>query len=143
MPTGLAWRPGDDISPHQTRLATSRRIPFLTTLSVDWYYITGFIVNPKSPTTFNSGMVPTEDEVRQLADHLDAYRDRWYRESFKRDMRELAPYDIDGSANFGFFRKTPSGWQYRKRTWESGPFWAPEEESTLLECIESAVGVRL
>lgn len=151
----LEWAP-TDISPHQTELATSLRIPFLVNSSLLWQYVTGFIVNPEAdptgPDLLDAGMVPDEDDVRLLAQYQDAYRERWYCEGHKIRMARFAPYDIDGSANFGFFKKREDGWVYRKKTWDRGPHWVGVVNGepsalhtgapTLEELIERAVGVR-
>ncbi|WP_454232174.1 hypothetical protein [Mycolicibacterium fortuitum] len=112
-----------DISPEQTDLATSLRIPILTTEHPRWNYITGIVV--RNDRYFEVGVMPTEDEVRVLAAHLETYCE-YYRQSFRDAMRHFAPFDIDGGANLGYYMKRPDGgWCYTKRTWRSGPSWWP------------------
>lgn len=116
------WEPENDISPEQTELATSLRVPFLTSEYPRWNYITGIVV--RNETYFQVGIVPTDDEVREVAAHLENYC-TYYRQSFRDAMKHFAPYDIDGGANLGWYMKRPDGgWCYRKRTW-SGPQWWP------------------
>ncbi|WP_225506610.1 hypothetical protein [Mycolicibacterium fortuitum] len=59
-------------------------------------------------------------------------------------MKEFAPYDIDSSANLGYFIKRPDGgWAYRKRTWERGPQWVPqppEPTETLQQVLDRTRG---
>lgn len=131
------YEPGDDIDAQQTELATGLRVPFLTSAYPRWHYITGAVVN-ESPN-LDRGLVPTEDEVRTLAAHLDDYCTYWYRQGFRSQMRDFAPFDIDGGTNLGVYRKRgENDWCYRKRTWRQGPSWAPlpdDEPMTLSEVI--------
>ena|SRR6478672_11280333 len=118
------WIP-DDISHSQTEYATSLRVPLLSTFNPRWYYITGIVVREDSRFP-NSGLMPTEEEVGLVADRLQTYCKRWYRESFLQRMRAFAPFDIDGSANLAYFlKRDDGGWAYRKRTWDHGPLWLP------------------
>ncbi|MCV7434842.1 hypothetical protein [Mycolicibacterium bacteremicum] len=111
-----------DISPHQNGLATSLRIPILTSAFPRWNYITGIVV---CDGVVDQCVMPTDDEIRLLRDHLDLYN-RYYRQAFLDAMRDFAPYDIDGGANLGYYMKRPdSGWCYRKRTWQLGARWWP------------------
>lgn len=134
---GRTWGPGTDISPAQTDFATSMRIPFLTSAHPRWPYITGIVVGDHWP---NQGSVPTEAEVRQVAEWVNRYSDRCYGNSgFRDDMRIFAPYDVDGTARSVYFIKHPNGgWAYRERTWTNIP-WAPsprEAVMTLEEVID-------
>ncbi|OHU47378.1 hypothetical protein BKG82_27605 [Mycobacteroides chelonae] len=130
------WKPSD-ISVEQTEHATSLRIPFLSSSSPEWAYITGIVVGE---SWVDKGVVPTETEVESIAKHLDDYCVRWYRDSFRNTMREFAPYDIDGAANLGYYMKRPGGgWCYRKKTWDHGPRWLPmpdESAATVEEVID-------
>lgn len=130
------WKPSD-ISAEQTAHATGLRIPFLSSSSPEWSYITGIVVGE---SLVDNGAVPTEAEVEAIAKHLDDYCVRWYRARFREVMREFAPYDIDGAANLGYYMKRPSGgWCYRKKTWEYGPRWLPmvdEPDATVEEVID-------
>lgn len=120
------WEPGTDISEHQTELATSLRIPILASEYPRWNYITGVVVRGEdSIGAFEAGVMPTDDEIRLLGAHLASYN-RYYRQSFLDAMKHMAPYDIDGGANLGYYMKRPDGgWCYRKRTWRYGPHWWP------------------
>ncbi|MEE3066596.1 MAG: hypothetical protein VYA67_22085 [Actinomycetota bacterium] len=127
------WDGQADISPEQTELATSLRVPFLSSSHPRWNYITGIVV---CDDILDHGIVPTEDEVREVGAYLTAYRDRWLRESFQKAMAHLAPYDIDGGANAGFYMKRPDGfWVYRKRTWTQGHRWWDYGDGSLTMCI--------
>ena len=129
---GRTWAPGDDISPQQTELATSLRVPFLTSAYPRWNYITGIVI---SEDDLGRGIVPTEDEIRQIAAQLQSYYPV-YRPGFHRAMTQFAPYDIDSGANLGYYRKHPDGgWFYRKRTWESPPWWPSRAETMPLADI--------
>lgn len=114
------WADTDgDISPQQTELATSLRIPILATAHPRWSYITGIVVGDDIP---DHGIMPTEDEIRQVAAHLESYCE-YYNGGFRAAMRNFAPYDIDDGANLGYYLKRPDGcWTWRKRTWESPRF---------------------
>lgn len=114
------WEDTDgDISPYQTELATSLRIPILTSSMPRWHYITGIVV---CDNIINHGIMPDEDEIRAVAEQLRKYN-LWYRKAFLDAMRNFAPFDIDGGANLGYYLKRPDGWwTYRKRTWDSPRF---------------------
>lgn len=133
------WKPSD-ISAEQTERATSLRIPFLSTSSPEWAYITGIVVGG---SWIDNGVVPTEAEVEAIAGHLEDYCVRWYRASFREAMREFAPYDIEGAANLGYYMKRPGGgWCYRKKTWDRGPRWLPmadDPAATVEEVIDRNV----
>lgn len=123
------WQPEGDISAEQTEFATSLRVPFLSTAAPRWNYITGIVVGEAFP---DRGVVPTEDEVREIAAQLQSYC-TFYRSGFREAMARFAPYDIDSTANLGYYLKRPDGgWCYRKRTWESPPWWPPRETSHAL-----------
>ncbi|MEJ2886135.1 hypothetical protein [Actinomycetospora aeridis] len=121
----------EDISPQQTELATSLRVPFVTNEYHRWNYVCSVVVVEPNKWSPWAGLLPTDDEARMIASFIDEYREHWYRDTFKAVMAEFAPYDIDGGANLAILRKRPEdgGWQYRKRTWESGPHWWPDRES--------------
>lgn len=121
------WEPYNDISAEQTAFATALRIPLLATSQPHWSYITGVVVGTGEFP--DNGIVPTDAEIRVIADRLEEYCSRWYRTSFRAAMKRRGPFDIDGAANLGYFLKRPSGsWVYRKRTWDRGPYWAPNNE---------------
>jgi hypothetical protein len=121
----FVYTPGDDISPEQTELATSLRVPFITTPYPRWFYVTAVVVSDDKYLW--RGLVPTEDEVRMVASFNEAYREYWYRDSFKEHMARNAPYDIDGGAVGRYLIKHENGgWGYRKHTWEYGPQFVPE-----------------
>lgn len=115
----------EDISPEQTGLATSLRIPFITNPYPCWFYVTAVVVS-HDPHLWK-GLMPAEDEVRMVASFNDQYREHWYRDSYKQKMREFAPYDIDGGAVGRYLVKhVNGGWGYRKHTWQSGPAFVPQ-----------------
>lgn len=123
---GRTWDPTGDISPEQTELATSLRVPFLTSGYPRSNYITGIVF---CDNLFDVGIAPTEYEVREVAAQLQRYC-TYYRESFRETMGRFAPYDIDSTANLGYYLKRPDGgWCYRKRTWESPPWWPSRDET--------------
>lgn len=127
----------DEISSTQTAHATALRVPFLSSSAPRWHYITGIVVQGGGAD--RGGIVPTEDEVDSVAKHLEAYCARWYRDSYRRTMREFAPFDIDGGANLGYYMKRANGgWCYRKRTWEIGPRWMPRPEDPI-ETIDQVI----
>ena len=120
-------QPHDDISAEQTAIATTLRVPLLATSQPRWSYITGVVVGTGDCP--DNGIVPTDSEIRTIADLLEEYCCRWYRTSFRAEMKRRGPFDIDGAANLGYFLKRPiGGWVYRKRTWDRGPYWAPDGE---------------
>lgn len=120
------WEPENDISPKQTEFATALRVPILTSEYPRWNYITGIVVRDEQ--FHEVGIMPTEDEIAQVGAHLESYCE-YYRQSFRDAMKALAPYDIDGGANLGYYMKRPDGgWCYRKRTWRYGPHWWPCNE---------------
>lgn len=116
----------EDISPHQTELATSLRVPFIRNPWPRWFYVTAIFVDPGSPPGWH-GELPTDNEVRMVASYNDCYRDYWYCDSYKAKMREFAPYDIDGGAVGRYLVKYPDGggWAYRKHTWQYGHTFVP------------------
>lgn len=125
------------ISPAQTTHATALRIPFLSSLSPAWHYITGIVVVGNGVD--RDGVIPVDAEVETVAMHLEAYCDHWYGRSYRESMREFAPFDIDGGANLGYYMKRANGgWCYHKRTWEIGPLWMPRSEDPI-EVIEQVV----
>lgn len=127
-----------DISPQQTAHATALRVPILSTGSPHWNYITGIVV---SDNIVDHGIMPTEDEVAEVAAYLTGYKDRWLNESFQNAMTHFAPYDIDGSANAGYFMKRPDGrWCYHCRTWRNGPRWWNHGDGSLSLCIAHNLG---
>lgn len=122
-----------DISPLQSELATSLRVPLLTSEHPRWNYITGIVV--RDEPYFETGIMPTDDEIRAVAAHLGEYN-KYYRQSFLTAMAEFAPFDIDGSANMGYYMKRPDGfWSYRKRTWQYPRWWPVESNPTTLDEI--------
>lgn len=128
------WEPENDISPEQTAFATSLRVPLLTTEYPRWNYITGIVVRDEQ--YLEVGIMPTEDEIAEVGAYLVAYRDRWLNQPFQDAMAHLAPYDIDGGANAGYYMKQPDGrWGYRKRTWRSGAHWWSHGDGSLGLCI--------
>lgn len=136
------WEDRDgDISPAQTEFATQLRVPFLTSSSPGWPYVIGVVVCDSWEGT---GVVPTDGEVTAVAERLQEYNDRWYNTRFLTVMKEFALYDIDSSANLGYFIKRPDGgWAYRKRTWERGPQWVPqptEPTETLQQVLDRTRG---
>lgn len=115
------WSDDGSISEHQSELATSLRVPLLTSQNPRWNYITGIVVCDEQYG--DHGIVPSDDEIRLLGAHLAEYN-RYYRQEFVDAMKHFAPYDIDGGANLGYYMKRPSGgWCYRKRTWYSHHWW--------------------
>ncbi|WP_100513949.1 hypothetical protein [Mycobacteroides abscessus] len=125
-----AWQDTDgDISDRQSELATSLRIPILTSEYPSWHYITGIVVNDRASGW--PSVMPTDDEIREVGAHLESYC-QYYNQGFRNAMKEFAPYDIDGGANLGYYMKRPrGGWSYRKRTWQSGPHWWPADTDTM------------
>jgi hypothetical protein len=110
----------EDISPAQTEYATKLRIPFIKS-HPDWNYVTGVIVEKWFDIW--EGVVPTEDELDKIAAWRDQYN-KYYNQSYLKEMAEAAPYDIDGGANFAYLIKYADGsWGYRKRTWEYPMLW--------------------
>ncbi|EIU12252.1 hypothetical protein MA5S0422_2961 [Mycobacteroides abscessus 5S-0422] len=127
----------EGISSEQTDYAIALRIPFLSSCRPAWHYITGIVVQGSGAD--RDGVVPTDDEVETVAKHLEAYCAHWYRDSYRRTMREFAPFDIDGGANLGYYMKRANGgWCYRKRTWEIGPRWMPRPEDPI-ETIDQVI----
>jgi hypothetical protein len=119
------YEPAEDISPAQTELATSLRVPFITTPYPHWFYVTAVVVSDEKYLW--RGLLPTDDEVRMVASFTDEYREHWYNDGWKARMREFAPYDIDGGAVGTYLVKHANGgWGYRKHTWEYGPQFVPE-----------------
>lgn len=133
------WEDSDgDISPQQTAHATALRIPFLTTASPRWNFITGIVVGDH---IIDHGIMPTETEVEELSQYLTNYKNRWLRDSFQHAMAHFAPYDIDGGANAGYYMKRPDGrWCYRQRTWEVGPRWWCHGDGSLRLYIAHRLG---
>lgn len=110
-----------DISEHQSELASSLRVPILSTAYPRWNFITGVVVCEQQYR--DHGIMPTDDEIRLLGAHLAEYN-KYYLQAFIDAMKHFAPYDIDGGANLGYYMKRPDGgWCYRKRTWDGG--WWP------------------
>lgn len=127
-----------DISPNQTDHATALRVPLLTTGSPHWNFITGIVVNDGFG---DRGIMPTDDEVDQVAEYLTGYKDRWLNQRFQEAMTHFAPFDIDGGANAGYYMKRPDGrWSYRKRTWCEGPRWWCHGDGSLTLCIAHNLG---
>lgn len=116
----MSYTPSD-LSPAQTELATSLRIPFLASAHPRWYYVTGIVVSD-----LYGGILPADDEVRIVASFDEEYREHWYRDSWKTRMAEFAPYDIDGGAVGRYLIKYKhGGWGYRISTWQYGPTFVP------------------
>ncbi len=134
--TRRTWVDTDgDISSKQTEHATSLRIPFLTSGSPRWNYITGIVVEQN---ILDMGTVPTESEVEQVAAWLQRYN-RYYNPQFLATMRDFAPFDIDGAANLGYLMKRgDDDWYYVKRSWNHG-WWPlphkPDREPMALTAI--------
>lgn len=126
--TRRTWTDSDhDISAEQTELATSLRVPILTSEYPRWNYITGIVVRSGEHVSWPS-IMPTEDEIREVGAHLESYCE-YYNQGFRNAMRDFAPYDIDGGANLGYYMKRPDGgWCYRKCTWQAGPHWWPASD---------------
>jgi hypothetical protein len=125
----------EDISPLQTELATSLRIPFITNPYPRWCYVTAVVVTEDD---LWCGQMPTDDELRMVASLNDQYRDYWYRDSYKQKMRNFAPFDIDGGAVGTYLIKHENGgWGYRKHTWQYGPQYVPDRnaEATALDVV--------
>lgn len=114
---------GTDLSPLQSELATSLRIPFITSSHPRWYYVTAVVVEDD----LYGAAVPTDDELRMVASFNDQYREHWYRDSYKQKMREFAPFDIDGGAVGRYLIKyaKTGGWGFRRHTWQYGPTFVP------------------
>lgn len=114
------------ISGAQTEYATTLRIPFLSTSEPIRAYLIGVVIDEHAhPLPY--GVAPDNDEVAALAEHLEDYCRRFYRETARQAMRERGPFDIDSAANLGYYLKRPDGtWCYRKRTWDTGvSYWFP------------------
>lgn len=129
------WADTDhDISDQQSELATSLRVPILTSEYPRWNYITGIVVNDRDYGW--PSIMPTDDEIRAVGAHLELYCE-YYNASFRKVMKDFAPFDIDGGANLGYYMKRPDGrWCYRKRTYRYGPHWVPKDgEATLTEVL--------
>lgn len=122
----------EDLSEKQTDYATFLRIPLLKSAQPMWSYITGIVVDhwaTLTPEHEGYAMVPTDAELDQVAEMLHDYN-TYYNAGYLQKMREFAPYDIDGGANCGYFRKRgENDWVYRKKTWEYGPAWMPLPEN--------------
>lgn len=124
----MSWE-GTDLSPLQSELATSLRVPLLATSNPSWPYITGIVVGGIycwSTEGFGGGVLPTDDEICMVGSFLEHYCDYWYRGNFLAEMREKAPYDLDDGANLAYLIKRPDGgWGYRKKTWrwDTSPHW--------------------
>jgi len=113
----------EDISPAQTELATSLRVPFVTNPYPRWFYVTAVVVSDD----LWRGLVPTDDEVRMVSSFAEEYREHWYNATWKAKMARFAPYDIDGGAVGTYFIKHANGgWGYRKHTWQYGPQFVPQ-----------------
>jgi hypothetical protein len=124
---GSKWDKGKDLSSHQTEFATKRRIPFLRDAWPTTMYITGIVIGDGYAWQMT---FPTEDEVTLVAQYLEEFRDR-YPLSFQEEMKQFAPYDIDGGGSQIYFRKHPKGgWGYHRGTWR-GQVWAPEQNESL------------
>jgi hypothetical protein len=138
---GRAYEP-EDISPKQTELATSLRIPFINNPYPRWYYVTAIVVST-DPRLWR-GLMPTDDEVRVVASFNDEYRQYFYNEWWKGRMREFAPYDIDGGAVGRYLIKHANGgWGYRRSTWQYGPEFVPtwsSEPEDLVSVLDRCQG---
>lgn len=118
---GRVWIDSDgDINERQTELATSLRILILTSEHPTWNYITGVVVRDGARCA-SPGIMPTDDEVREIGAHLESYC-VLHSEFPQCDEAIRPPYDIDGAANLGYYLKRPDGgWCYSKRSWQFGP----------------------
>jgi hypothetical protein len=123
------WEPSD-ISPQQTEHATQLRVPILDTFNPGWSYITGIVVQDlEHPEWPNRGQIPTEAEVELVAQRLQEYCAKLYRQSYLNRMREFAPYDIDSTCMVYFIKWDNGGWGYRRSTWDRGPLFVPTFEA--------------
>lgn len=116
-------------------LADELRVPLVTSTRPRWRYITAIAVDPHH--TLWQYEMPNDDEIRAVACFHQEYVERWYRDSFKAEMRER-PYDLDGGANGIVFCKKPDGhWQYQKFTWQHGPWpFHDQPQMSLLELMD-------
>lgn len=117
------------ISSAQTEHATKLRVPFLNTSEPMRAYLIGVVIDEQ---VLPGGVVPDNSEVDVLAEHLEDYCRRFYRQSAREAMRSRAPFDIDPAANLGYYLKHADGsWCYRKRTWVTGAsYWFPPGDGT-------------
>ncbi|MGW5387158.1 hypothetical protein [Nocardia sp. NPDC003963] len=72
---------------------------------------------------------PSEEEARIVAWFIN-WRRTYYREHWQKKMLER-PFDIDSGTNTVILVRTEGGWQYRRATFESGPwpYWNDERRS--------------
>lgn len=88
---GRVWIDSDgDINERQTELATSLRILILTSEHPTWNYITGVVVRDGARCA-SPGIMPTDDEVREIGAHLESYC-VFYTASFRNAMKQFAPH---------------------------------------------------
>lgn len=125
---GRTWTP-DDIAPEQTDLATSLRVPFLTSTH-GYRYVGGVVIG-----SHWHGQVPDGDEVRLVAAFLSYTRTSltaWWVDR----MAAFAPYDIDNGANSTYLIKYPhGGWAEQKWSWRHGPRPVPQDEPRTLLAV--------
>lgn len=101
------------------------RYPVVTTTHPRWNYITAVMVDDPASPFADRSVRPTDAELLVVASFHDQYIDHWYRESYKKEMRDR-PFDIDGGANGRLLVKySHGGWGWRLRTWTYGPTLVP------------------
>lgn len=115
----LMWT-DEDLSDQQSELATQLRIPILKSFYPRWNYVTGVVVEKWFDVY--EGVMPTDDELVKIAEWLEQYN-QYYNQRYLNEMKEFAPYDIDGGANFHFLIKYADGtWGHKKPSWQ-GHAW--------------------
>jgi hypothetical protein len=111
------------------------RFPIVSNAYPRWCYVTAVTVGD-----IWHGEVPTDDELRIVASFHAEYVERWYRESYKAEMRRKYPFDVDGGANGRILIKYEhGGWGFRRSSWTQGPMFVPtfmDEPMTLVQVLD-------
>lgn len=113
----------DEIS-DWTHPLIARRVPVVATSHPRWKY--HVVLSKDNLWTHDPNVETTEQENDQLVAYLD-FRLRWYNESYRKQMFEKYPFDVDSGVNTIIFRKSwRFGWGYRMASFEGGYSWYPQ-----------------
>lgn len=110
--------------------ATRWRIPRVHSPYPRWKFEVALCVpEPGRPDQLWGATEPSENEALIIAWFID-FRRSYYNERWQQKMLER-PFDIDSSTNTVILIRTEGGWQYRRATFETGPwpYWNDERRS--------------
>lgn len=119
---------------------TAFRLPVVTTFYPHWkYHVCVCVEDGYWPS-----VRPSDAEAGALLIALDYALD-WYKPSYRQQLAEKAPFDLDSGTNTLTFakRKDNGGWQYRRMTWTQGYTMMPPWDgppASLLDVLDRAFG---